>query len=155
MAQAQGNPQGSGRWRYAIAGLLVTLASSSYAGTDSTAFPVNITLSNPAYPVVSGTSSSSASDNKAFCVNHTLSAKNNATVTVTCSTNLFVSIEPVTGKLFPGSNGGAYRYLFPLGAVNGKADDLTWLAGRGTVTSFKISTLKKNAWDIMEIQINY
>lgn len=154
MAQAAYRPQVSGRWRFAIAGLLLSLAFPSYAGTANSSFPVNITLSNPAYSGVSGTSGTSASSSPAFCVNRTLSAENNATVTVTCSTDLFVSIEPATGTIFPGSNGAAYRFLFP-SAVKARADDLTWLAGRGTVTSFRISTLKKNAWDIMEILVNY
>lgn len=154
MAYTEWKLPGSRRWRFAIAGLLAALALPVYAGTAQSSFPVSITLVNPAYTGVPATTGPGTSNPQAFCVNRTLSAENNATVIVTCSTNLFVSIEPAPGQIFSGSNGGAYRFLFPA-ALNAKADDLTWLAGRGTVTSIRISTLKNNPWDIMEIQVNY
>ncbi len=138
----------------ACAGLLIGCAGPAQAGTASAQFPVRITLTNPLYANAPAGAAAGAAVAGSFCVNQALSQATQATVTVTCSTNQFVSIQPVPGTSFLGTDGGAYRFLLPPN-VYAQPADLTWQAGTGTITTLQIVRKKRSQWEITEIQISY
>lgn len=124
----------------ACACLLGAWAVSADAGTARSTFPVNITLANP------GAGSG-------FCTSQTLSQAANATVTVTCVGNQFVSIAPRTGIPFLGTNGGAFRYMFKPGDLTA-ADDPLWYFGSGTITTFRVYHVDKQE-HAMELEVTF
>jgi hypothetical protein len=138
----------------ACGGLLWALAAPALAGSATGQFPVQITLANPLFAgTPAGTAGGPAIGS--FCINQAMSQATQATVTVVCSTNQFVSIQPIPGSAFVGvPNGGAYRFLLKpdmLAAPN----EQSWPAGTGTVTTMEVSRVKHGKWEIEEIQINY
>lgn len=114
------------------------------AATANATFNVNITL-NPSVVDVG------------VCVSSTLSAQTNALVKVVCGSDQFVSIEPLPGKPFLGTHGGANRYVFapntviPYALLPGEPDPHT---GRGTITSLRV--LNVNALhDRLELLVSF
>lgn len=75
-----------------------------------------------------------------ICTSQTLSDAAQATVRVLCSTGQFVSIEPLPGRPFAGSHGGAYRFNFGPGLpfASGLASVGPAQLGAGTVTSLRL-----------------
>jgi hypothetical protein len=130
------------------------LAAPALAGTATGQFPVRITLANPLYANAPAGAAAGAAATGAFCVNQALSQATQATVTVVCSTNQFVSIQPVPGASFLGTDAGAYRFLLRPD-VYAQPADLTWQAGMGTITTLQIVRKKRSQWEITEIQISY
>jgi len=82
--------------------------------------------------------------NGGICTSQTFSDATNATVRVLCSTGQFVSIEPIPGRPFAGTHGGAYRYNFgPSHRLSvGLGDSAQLYIGTGTVTALRIMNLQ-------------
>lgn len=121
-----------------LAGLVAVPAD---AATANAMFNVNITLNPPDIGV---------------CVSSTLSAQTNALVKVVCGSDQFVSIEPVQGKPFLGTHGGAYRYVFAPNTVIpysllGESDPHI---GSGTVTSLRVLNLNA-LHDRLELLVSF
>ncbi len=118
------------------------------AATANATFNVNITLNPSVVDVGVGVG---------VCVSSTLSAQTNALVKVVCGSDQFVSIEPLQGKPFLGTHGGAHRYVFapntviPYALLPGEPDPHT---GRGTITSLRV--LNVNALhDRLELLVSF
>jgi hypothetical protein len=74
------------------------------------------------------------------CVTQSLTSAPNAIVHVACPSGNFVGIEPMPGKPFLGTHGGAFRFNF-LSRWPGyvpPGDDPTTEAGIGTVTALRV-----------------
>lgn len=85
------------------------LVSMAVAGTSSSFLQVAITLNKPsatAPPLVT------SSPSPEVCVSEALSAQTNAQVRVVCTTGRVVTIAAIPGRLFLGTHGGAFRYVF-------------------------------------------
>lgn len=143
----------------ACGGLLCALAVPAAAGTVTGQFPVQIAVTN-------GAAAPGAPANGGLCINQALSQASQATVTVVCSTNQFVSIQPFGDSPFVGTHGGAYRFvLWP--ELMPQLGDEAWLRAAGTVTTMQVIRKKKGRWhiagkqakngrwEITEIQISY
>jgi len=135
----------------ACAGLLSLTTAAAYAGTAGSTFPVNITLNNPLAGIPTAPAIVS---NYGFCINQSLSRATNAVVTVTCSNNQFVSIQPMPNAPLLGSHGGAHRLMLH-SFTNSRFEDITWSEGSGTITTMQISHKKRQQWEIMEVQVSY
>lgn len=137
---------------------LLCLLPAAYAGSANSTFPVNITLAKPQLTGVNvgnATPSQASPTAGSYCVNQSLSQATQATVTVTCSTNQFVSISPAPGQGFrAGTHGGAFLFMLRPG-VQSDVDDLTWQSGAGTITTLQISRRNWKLWDILEVQVSY
>jgi hypothetical protein len=123
--------------RRIAAALLTSIASlTAHAGSAVGSFDVHINLMVPASPA-SGLGQVPAGNG--FCTSESLSEKTQATVTVVCATGQFVSIKPMPGKPFPGSHGGAYRYVMDRASVGPpSSSEFNPFIGTGTVTSLRV-----------------
>ncbi len=113
---------------------LLLAAASSFAGSASGQFTVQVNLNKPGI----------APDTSGYCTSQTLSADTNAIVTVVCSSGQFVSIEPQPGKPFLGTHGGAFRYYFGPGISlppQETAREASPYTGAGTVTTLRIGRI--------------
>jgi hypothetical protein len=121
------------------------------AATANATFNVNITLSPPRVDVGTGVGVAVG-----VCVSSTLSAQTNALVKVVCGSDQFVSIEPLQGKPFLGTHGGAYRYVFAPNTVIPYAllDASDPHVGRGTVTSLRVLNLNA-LHDKLELLVSF
>lgn len=111
--------------RHLLSAYFVLAAACANAGSLDHDFVVRVEL----LPRASG-----------LCVSQSLSGQTQATVTVTCRDNQFVSIEAVPGRAFSFAHGGAYRWL-PRSqnlsqAVIWRED--TFGIGVGTVTGLRV-----------------
>jgi hypothetical protein len=75
-----------------------------------------------------------------LCISQSLSQQTQATVTVTCSSNEFVSIEAVPGQAYSLVHGGAHRWLPRNQGVSqaGIWREGTLGIGTGTVTGLRV-----------------
>lgn len=74
-----------------------------------------------------------------ICTSQSSSSNAQATVRVVCSTGQFVSIEPMPGRPFAGSHGGAHRFSFGPGlALPTLAGSFSLGLGAGTITAMRI-----------------
>ncbi|MBX3589205.1 MAG: hypothetical protein KF796_21445 [Ramlibacter sp.] len=123
-------------------------AACCQAGTASSSFNVEITLHTglqgtppsgqpvPVPPLVAGIPANG------ICTSQTDSDATHALVRVVCSTGQFVSIDPLPGRPFAGTHGGAHRFTFGRGVpVASLGPDLRFGIGAGTVTSLHILNL--------------
>ncbi len=147
-------PHGRHARLIACAGLLCALAAPAQAGSATGQFPVRITLTHPLYAGASIGAPAGAPVGGGYCVNQAMSQATQATVTVVCSTNQFVSIQTAPGGSFLGTDAGAFRFMLRPG-VYAQPSDLTWQAGMGTITSLQVVRKKRDPWEITEIQISY
>lgn len=147
----------------ACGGLLCALAAPAHAGSATSAFPVQITLTNPQFAGTPGTPGNPLTGT--LCINQALSQASQATVTVVCSTNQFVSIQPFAGG-FLGTPASAYRFVLNPDRVV-PPDQLAWPMQAGAASTLQVIRKKKGKWaitgmqkkdgrwEITEIQINY
>lgn len=126
--------------------LVAALAASAQAGTITAQFPVQITLANPLFAANAAAGT--------FCVNQALSQASQATVTVVCSTNQFVSIQPVAGNAFVGTHDGAYRFLLKPDLLVPPGEAAGTAATR-TVTTLQVYRTRQGKWEITEVEISY
>ncbi|MBL8524274.1 MAG: hypothetical protein JNN20_11335 [Betaproteobacteria bacterium] len=115
--------------RVALIGGLLLASASCLASNSSSSFGVNIALA----------ARGGGSDSSGICVSETLSAETNAQVQVVCRTGQFVDIQPVPGRPFAGVHGGAFRFHFSNGSLQGVSPDTAdMFSGVGTVTGMRI-----------------
>lgn len=106
---------------------LFVFPAGVFASAVSGTFGVRITLSAPS----------------SLCTNTVLSKQTNATVRVTCNTEVFVSIEPAAGAVgyVAGVHGGAYSYVTRsnrgANAFLGSGNASLGAGGVGTVTALR------------------
>jgi hypothetical protein len=103
-------------------------SSLSQAGTATGVLNVNIQLNSP--------------NATGLCVSSSMSKQTQALVKVTCSGGQFVSIEPIDNRVFLGTHGGAYRFIFTGGTVLPSflqpGDSLYAQIGQGTITALRV-----------------
>jgi len=121
----------------AIAGTAILAACAAApcaAGTGSSQFAVNISLSTTA-----DGGSGTAPPASGICISQSASEQTGAIVRVVCQTGQFVSISPQPGGRFVDTHGGAYAYYFgPLSS--GPIEVGEWGTGDslGTVASLRV-----------------
>jgi hypothetical protein len=96
------------------------------------------------------------------CTSQSLSQQTNATVTVTCSTNEFVSIEAIPGKPYVFTHGGAHRWL-PRSASQMAGEGISqagiwregsWGIGAGTITGLRVLRVS-DAQEPLELLVSF
>jgi hypothetical protein len=121
-------------WLAVAAGLW---AGAAMAGSAPAFLNVSITLrsANTVVPGVTGGFRTPIPLPSA-CTSATLTEQANAVVRVVCATSQFVSIAPLSGKPFPGTHDGAFRYNLGTGATGNATTTTT--TGASTVTGLRI-----------------